>query len=183
MKSRIFTLAAAAAVVLTSGMPAEADWHSFWARFHKDFRRVNSWPAPFEYVDRDNTRGPLQAMIAKGWQRQHTLGSTYFDQDTHQLTAAGREKIQTVLQTAPEEHRTIYVVTADTPEQSELRLQSVQESLGRISAGQPVNVLPIPVEPEGQSAAYVNAIQTKMRDSIPTPRLKDGGIIGAGGGQ
>lgn len=182
MKSRIFTLAAASAVVLTSVMPVQADWHSFWARFKKDFRRVNSWPAPFEYVDRDNTRGPLEAMIAKGWQRQHTLGSTYFDRDSHELTTAGQEKISTILQTAAPEQRTIFVVTADSPESSETRIQSVQETLARINSTHPIDVLPVAIEPEGQSASYVNAIQTKMRESIPVPRLKDGGIIGAGGG-
>jgi hypothetical protein len=181
MASRLRAIAligAVATTALLSAAPAHADWHSFWGRVRKDFHRVNSWPAPWEYVDRDATRAPFAIMVAKGWQRQHTLGSSYFDPETHQLTPAGQEKVQAILQTAPPEQRTIFVSRGRDPHEAQIRMDSVQQIVAQSNTEQPANVLHTSLEPEGWSAAYINAIETKMRTSIPNPRLPRMGAVG-----
>lgn len=178
---RAMAFGAVAAAAVLSAVPAHADWHTFWSGVKKDFHRVNSWPAPWEYVDRDAARAPFAAMVAKGWQRQHTLGSSYFDPDTHQLTPAGQEKIFAIMRNAPPEQRTIYVSRGKDTQESQVRMESVQQMVAQIQSDQPTNVLPTTLEPEGWSAAYINTIETKMRTSIPNPRLPRMGIVGGAG--
>jgi hypothetical protein len=151
----------------------------------RDFKRRNCWPKPFVYPDRQAVREPLAIMVANGWQRQNLVGDYHFDAGTGQLTEAGRMKVLWVLSEAPEQHRSIYVHRAATPEETAARMTAVQELVAQNSAGQP----PPPVLETNKSidpwpADLVDAINKKFQTAIPDPKLPapQSTTFGGGGG-
>lgn len=168
---------------LVPAAPAKADWHSFWERSHKDRLRNNCWPMPFQKADRNSVCQTLTAQLAKGWKRQNTLSAVYFDSETQELNEAGRRKLYAIVQSAPEEYRTIYVVRSMDPEATDVRLASIQTASTQLFAGQPTpEVVPVGIAPRSWSAAYINNITTKEAASIPQPRLPDFEDTTGGGG-
>jgi len=159
-------------IALAWGSPAEAGWHSFWSRVHLDFHRMNCWPQPFNAVDRDATRAPLETMVANGWQRQNTLSHYYFHQETQRLTEAGELKLHSILTSSPPQHRAVFVVRANSAEATEVRLDSVQQAVVRLMPEQSLPmVLPTSIEPRSWPAEYIDAIERKLHGSFPDPRL------------
>lgn len=137
-----------------------------------DTKRNNCWPEPFIYPDRAAVREPLVIMVQNGWRRQNMLGDHHFDGSGSKLTAAGRLKVNWVLTEAPEQHRTIYVHRAETPEKTAARIAAVQEVAAAIlPAGQHLAVMESSVSPAGWPAERVDAIGRKFQSSIPEPRL------------
>ena len=170
--ARTFTLIALVFVLLGQATSARADWHACWARFKLDFKRMNCWPEPFVTTDRSLTREPITRMVRKGWQRQTTLGDHHFHPETHQLNEAGELMVRWVMTQAPTARRHVHVLRGDRPEESEVRLDSVQQFIVRSMPNYPLPpVVATDIEPPGWPAEYVNAIDNKSHDSIPAPRL------------
>lgn len=179
--NRTFLLLLAACVMGNMTPAAHADWEEwkiFWHNSKTDYYRVKAWPAPFNFVDRDQVHAPLAAMTAKGWQRQNTIGRFYFNSQTQELTEAGQLKLHAILTQNPPEFRTVFVVRSQQPEESERRIQRVQQFAQKV-AGPGVEVVPTATEPHGWSAEYINAIDNKMLQSLPNPVLPQ---YDAGGG-
>lgn len=154
--------------------PAEADWHSFWQRSHKDCLRNNCWPMPFQKADRESVCQALSVQLAKGWKRQNTLSEVYFNSETQSLNEAGRRKLFAIVQATPEEYRKIYVVRSMNTEATEARLASIQEASNQLFADQTApEIVSVGIAPRSWSAAYINNITTKEAASIPQPRLPD----------
>lgn len=159
-------------ILLSDTQTAHADWNSFWTRFKLDRKRMNCWPEPFASVDRDLTRSPIERMVVKGWQRQCTLGHSHFHPETQMLTEAGELKVRSILTNSPPQHRQVYVLRGLRPEDSESRLDSVQQFVARAMPEQALpNIVPTDVEPSDWPADYVNEIDRKLEQSIPAPRL------------
>ena len=71
-------------------------------------------------------------MVANGWRRQNMLGEFHFEPATGQLTEAGRLKVRWILTACPEQHRLIYVHTAERDEETSARIAAVQQLAAQI---------------------------------------------------
>ncbi len=152
--------------------PANADWHSFMERSHKDRLRNNCWPMPFQKADRQSVCQTLTTQIAKGWQRQNTMSAVYFNPETQELNEAGRRKLFAIVQSAPQEFQTIYIVRSMDPAAQERRIASIQEASSQLFANQATpQIRTVGQTPRSWSGDYVNTITTQRNDSIPKPRL------------
>jgi hypothetical protein len=123
--------------------------------------------------------------VANGWRSQNLLGTHYFEPNTGELTEAGRLKIRWITFQAPSQHRAIYVSSAETPEESAARMNSVNNYVAKI---QPQGELPTVTETrltdDGSPADQVESISRKYQASMPAPRLpaRDDGSGSSGGG-
>jgi hypothetical protein len=180
-------------ILISLGYAAEASadlCHSACTSVAQDVKRRQCWPQPFLAPDRVAVRAPFAAMVANGWRRQNMLGEFHFEPHNGQLTEAGRLKVQWILTAGPQQHRLIYVHTADSREETAARLAAVQQLASKISPESLPPVLPTSIVDEGWSAAQVDAIQRKYMGATPTPRLSmpspaastNGSGSGGGGG-
>lgn len=137
-----------------------------------DFKRMNAYPEPFNYTDREATRTPFRIMVAKGWQLQNTLGAHYFNSDTQQLNRAGQLKVHWVVNEAPEQFRTVYVMRGEDTETTSIRVDAVQQAIARFV---PNGALPAVVETgtelRGFPGEYVDDTYRKAFSSLPAPVL------------
>lgn len=150
---------------------AQAGWHEFWHRTKVDFHRNNAWPEPFQSADRAAVREPFCIMVNNGWRMQNTIGTFLFD-DTHQLNRAGEIKLRWILTQAPIHRRAVFVLQADTPQETAARVESVQHAISRMIPHGPLPpVMLTDTEPDGGSGEYYDAINRALQSSLPTPRL------------
>ena len=176
------------AVTLNAASTVRAnDWDDFWNSVHVDWHRNNEWPHPFTEADRAATVAPFAIMIANGWERENLLGEQYFDEDSKQLTAAGRNRVRTILVQSPPEHRLVFVQRDLSDEVTEKRLDSVQQAVAALlPQGSLPDVLVSNMTPASRSAEEVNAELKSYVSSTPTARLtsgsKAGGAAGGSGG-
>ena len=139
---------------------------------HRDWKRNNCWPKPFVCPDRQSVRAPFVTMVAKGWQRQNTLGDHHFEVDTGQLNRTGQLKVRWILTQAPAAHRSIYVHRAIDPAQTTTRIDAVQQLAIRIlPKGQLPAVMETHLPAPGWSAEQMDAIGRRYQATIPDPRL------------
>jgi hypothetical protein len=152
---------------------------SFFNSIAKDVKRRQCWPAPFAAADRVAVRAPFALMVNNGWRRQNMLGEFHFEQGTGQLTEAGRLRVRWILTAGPEQHRLIYVHTADNDSETSARMAAVQQLASQISPYRlpPVQATSIP--DEGWPASQVDAIDRKYMSTQPTPRLP-AAVVGGG---
>ncbi len=171
---RYFTAVAMAALVLVPAMTAKADW---WHRPKSDFcsayEHNKIWPLQFVHADRQAATAPFQTMIAKGWQRQNTLGDYHFD-DANQLTEAGRLKVRWILTDPALDRRQVFVHGAMSREVTTTRVSSVQQFLAFSQTGNEMgSVAETNLASPSYPADYVDEIGRKFRESIPLPRLPE----------
>jgi hypothetical protein len=187
MPARIIGVVGFVLVSLGCASQVTADMcSSFFSGIAKDVKRRQCWPAPFNASDRVAARLPFALMVNNGWRRQNMLGEFHFEPGTGQLTEAGRLKVRWILTTGPEQHRLLYVHTADTDRETAARMTAVQQLASQIS---PMNLPPITatsISDEGWSANQVDGISRKYLSSQPNPRLppptSSGGGASSGGG-
>jgi len=159
---------------------AQAGWHEFWHRTKVDFHRNNAWPEPFQQADRAVTREPFAIMANNGWRMQNTIGTYLFDDNQH-LNRAGEIKLRWILTQAPVHRRAVFVMQADTPEETAARVESVQLAISRMMPSGPLPpVMITDTEPEGGSGEYYDAINRALQSSLPSPRLPSSSASSAG---
>ena len=137
----------------------------------RDTKRRNCWPEPFSGPDRATVRAPFCIMVANGWRRQNMLGEFHFEPTTGQLTEAGRLKVRWILTACPEQHRLIYVHTAEKDEETSARIAAVQHLAAQIAPNDLPPVMPTSISDDGWPADQVDLIGRKYQSSIPAPRL------------
>ena len=181
-------------IALGSTTPVMAGWwesctdasDQCFGSIARDIKRRQCWPEPFTAPDRVATRAPMVTMVSNGWRRQNMLGEFHFEPGTGQLTEAGRLKIRWIVTEAPQQHRIVYVHTADSNEETNARIAAVQQLVVRYAPpGELPPVLPTSISDEGWPADQVDLIGRKFRASTPPPRLPtktDGGSSGSAGG-
>jgi hypothetical protein len=182
MMARFVRFAVPALLTLAGLVPARAGWFSsivegtkqFGRSVVRDTKRRNCWPQPFVIPDRHAVRSPFAVMVANGWRRQNLLGDHHFVDQSGELTEAGRLKVRWVLTEAPQHHRTIYVHTADNPELTAARIDSVQQLAAQlVPEGELPLVLETGIPAQGWPAARADMIGRKFEESTPEPRLKE----------
>lgn len=180
---RVIFILSATLVVAAFGRPATAGWHEFWDQFHLDYHRNVAWPDPFRHADQEVTRAPFCIMVNNGWRLNNTLGTDLFDVETHQLNHAGWRKVRWIATQAPVHRRSIFVLQAETPEATQVRLDSVRQAATSVVGPGPLPPITLTDrEPTGVSGDYVDQVDRKVRMSIPIPALPDvGGEVGQGG--
>jgi len=168
---RSLILLAFAITLLTVNM-ARADWAGFWHRVHVDWHRMNAWPEPFQFADREVTIAPMIAMTNAGWRLQNTLSDHFFDVDTQELTKAGQLKLRWIATQTPLHRRTIHVLRSYEAGATNLRVQSVERQLDKLvpDGARPSVVLTDKI-PNGGSGEYFENINRQLNSSIPPPRL------------
>ncbi len=149
-----------------------ADWEQFKAQCKLDWHRNCAWPDPFLAQDRVAACAPFEAMTINGWRDQCTLSNFHFDAGSQQLTEVGRLRVQQILREHPENYRNVFVVRATTQEATSARMESVQQFANNL-AGQDVSteVRLVELEPRGVTADDVQMISSKLKSSMPDPRL------------
>lgn len=162
---------------------ASADWHTFWQRVHTDFHRNNAWPEPFQTADRAVTREPFCIQVNNGWKMQNTIGTYLFNAETQELNRAGELKVKWVITQAPIHRRAVFVLVGETPEDTKVRVESVQRYISRVMPdGNLPPVMLTNTEPEGGSGEYFDAVNRAMMQSIPAPRLPADASVSGGSG-
>lgn len=154
-----------------------------WMHLCRDFRRSNAWPDPFVTADRVSVRVPFDSMVANGWRLQNTLGDQYFEEDSPNLTEAGRLKIGRIINETPCAYRAIFVLRDEDPQLTADRVAVVQQTTARILGERP----PVPIfetyeKPRGAPANYIDAVNEKYQATIPDPRvpMEEGASVDAG---
>ena len=156
----------------------------------RDVKRRQCWPEPFDGLDRATVRAPFVIQVANGWQRQNMLGEFHFEPGSGQLTEAGRLKVRWILTAGPQQHRLLYVHTADQVEETSARIAAVQKLAGQITPNNMPPVMPTSISDEGWPADQVDLIGRKFREKgipqLDLPGLPHGdsgsGSSGGGGG-
>jgi hypothetical protein len=172
MKIHIHAILIVITCAVWSASPAEADFHYFMQRQLLDWHRNNAWPQPFVHVDRLATCAPFVTMAQNGWIQQSTLSDFHFDPVSNELTEAGKLKVRHILTNHPEGFRTIYLVKAVSSEESSIRLDSVQQTVAKMTEQGPMpDVQFVAIDPPTKPAFEINAIGTKYQATLPDPRL------------
>jgi hypothetical protein len=137
-----------------------------------DTARMNAWPKPFAYPDRLSVRAPFAAMAANGWRARTTLGDFHFEEGTQKLNYAGELKVRWIVNHTPPEFRRLYVLQGFSREETEQRYAAAQDAIAKaLPRGPALPVLVTGVEPPHRSATYIEAIDRKATDAIPSPVL------------
>ena len=110
-------------------------------------------------------------MVANGWRRQNMLGEFHFEPATGQLTEAGRLKVRWILTACPEQHRLIYVHTAERDEETSARIAAVQQLAAQIAPNDVPPVMPTSISDDGWPADQVDLIGRKFQSSTPATPL------------
>jgi len=160
-----------ASSVLTA--PAHANWLSdFFHSVVRDTKRRNCWPKPFTRPDLEAVRTPMATMVSNGWRRQNMLGDHHFVPEDGLLTDSGRLKLRWILTEAPQQHRTVFVHSAESPEATVARLELVrQAAVEMVGETNLPPVLKTGISSRGWPASRVEAITRKFEQSIPEPVL------------
>ena len=154
----------------------QADWSGFWRRVHVDWHRMNAWPEPFQFADREVTISPLVAMTNAGWRFQNTLSDHLFNEQSHELTMAGQLRLRWIATQTPLHRRTVHVLRSYEPGATELRTQSVERYLDKfVPDGVRPSVVLTEMIPAGGSGEYFENIDRQLKSTVPPPRLPPAG--------
>ncbi len=172
MPARLVGFVGFVLISLSCAAQVSADFcSSIFGSIATDVKRRQCWPNPFSACSRTAVRTPFAMMVANGWRRQNMLGEFHFEPGTGQLTEAGRLKVRWILTAGPEQHRLIYVHTANNNAETVARLTAVQQLAAQISPANMPPVMATSIADEGASANQVDAIERKYISGQPSPRL------------
>ena len=168
------------AITVLSSTQAHAQrtygWDSFWHKTAVSAKRMNHYPEPFIYADRDAAREPFRIMVQNGWQMQNTLGHHYFNPETQELTRTGELKVRSIVLQSPEPFRTVFVLRGGNQDVTAIRVDSVQQVVARVI---PNGAMPAVVETgtslRGTPGEYVDSTIRGALTAQPAPVLPAGG--------
>ncbi len=146
---------------------------SMGQQFRAGYDANTQWPRHYVPTARRSVCSAYDAMVNNGWRRQNLLGNYHFNQDTHELTRAGKLKVNWILSQAPAQRRNVFVQRGGKELDTTTRLASVQDYAAVLpySNGQ-LNVNDTHIVAEGRSASAVDtkfqAFQ-KGQEQLPPP--------------
>ena len=144
-----------------------------FARWYRSVYDMNAmWPRPYVMPARNSVNVMYEAMVSNGWRRQNLLGKHHFDEDTQQLTQAGKLKVKWILTQVPPQRRNIYVERGVNESHTAIRIESIHQHTASMSPVQgPVSVTDTHLVSEGHPAAAVDAMFTGYQANKPAPML------------
>ncbi len=164
-------------VAMGYAMPLPAgEIGDFLSGIARDTKRRNCWPEPFVYADRDTYRQMVAVQICAGWERQNLLSEFHFLPGGNDLTEAGRMRVQSIMSEVSEPHRQIYVHRATTPQETAVRMQTVQRFVAQSPYAVNVPILESTRTDDGWPADRIDLLSRKAASSALDPKL-----MGAGG--
>jgi len=147
-----------------------------------DARQRNCWPEPYIFADRAAVRQVTAIQISAGWERQNLLSEFHFLPGNNELTEAGRMRVQWIMNEVSEPHRQIFVHRANTPQETALRMQTVERLVARSPYNVNVPVMESTRTDDGWPADRIDWLSRKAAASAMEPKLLGGGGGGSGGG-
>jgi hypothetical protein len=169
------------ALTLTLCSGAAAASAALWEDSCREYHNSTMWPHPLVEQDAQLVCGTWNQMVAAGWQRQNMVASYHFEEQTGQLTEAGRQKILVIITESPAQHRVVYVHRGLTPQETAARLHAVSQAVADLAAPGPYPpVLETGMSQDGVPAEMVDAVARKFVTGMPDPHL--GASSGGGGG-
>ncbi len=155
----------------------------FWGGVAQGTHRNNAWPEPFNYQDRQAVSAHFGAAINKGWEHQNLLSDHHFEDGSSAVTQAGQLKMRWILTQAPQNQRVLFVQKGLNANQTQARLELVQQvAAGILPPGESPVVAVSNLDATGWSAETIVAVGRKFQASTPEPRLpKEGGGSSGGG--
>jgi len=151
-------------------------------RFRAGYDANVHWPRIYIPPARRSVCATYDAMINNGWRRQNLLGDYHFNQDSDELTSAGKLKVQWILSQAPVQRRNVFVQRGSDELQTTARIASVHAHAGNLSPSVgPVDVNDTHIVAEGHSAASVDNVFVGYQANRLPPVLPASG--GGGGGE
>ena len=177
----IIRLLIVAAVLEFAAPLCAGELGEFLSDVARDTKRRNCWPEPFIYTDRQLARQALAIQVCAGWERQNLLSEFHFTPDGRQLTEAGQMRAQWIMNEASEPHRIIYVRRANSPQETAMRMQTVQRFVAQSPYGAGVPVLESTRTDDGWPADRINALAVRAAGSAMPPTLLGSSGGGSGG--
>ena len=172
MTGRYIIRLSIAIIALAYATPLLAgDIGDFLSTFPRDFKRRNCWPEPFVYSDRTAVRLSMANQVSAGWERQNLLSEFHFLPGGKELTEDGRMRVQWIMNEVPEPHRQIYVHRANSPQETVVRMQTVQRFVAQSPYAVNVPVLESTRTDDGWPADRIDALSRKAERSALDPKL------------
>ena len=165
------------AVPLSAGELAE-----FFSSIARDTKRRNCWPEPFIHADRATIRQFWTVQVSAGWERQNLLSEFHFLPGGIELTEAGRMRVQWIMTEVSEPYRQIYVHRADSPQETAIRMQTVQRFVAQSPYAANVPVIESTRTDDGTPAASIDVVARKAAGATLDPKLMGTSTSGSGAG-
>ncbi len=162
---KTFVMATSALLVLVSASSVSYGQRSCGCepslgdRFRTGYDANVQWPRHYIPPARSTVCATYDAMINNGWRRQNLLGDYHFNQNTNELTNAGKLKVNWILSQAPVQRRNVFVQRGNEELQTTARIASVHDYAGNMSPGVgQVDVNDTHIVAEGHSASSVDSV-------------------------
>ncbi|MBM81827.1 MAG: hypothetical protein CMJ78_14720 [Planctomycetaceae bacterium] len=136
------------------------------------FHTAHYWSHPYICHDRAIVAKLSELQVNNGWVTETTLYDYHFDQDTHELNRAGRERLLWILVNAPRKYRSVFVQTGRSDAESLRRMTSVRtEATAMIGGRDMAPIMARNTQPLGRPAAEVQNIRAIELESQLPPRI------------
>lgn len=146
------------------------------------YHYAHYWPYPHNCEDEAWTRNILELQSAAGWVTQTTLHDYHFNADTQQLTDGGRTHLLWISQSAPAQHRAVYVSQGSSAETARSRVETIEQYYRDMGIQNPPAVLARADQFLGRPAEEVDQLRRLELQTMPRPRLFYIGAATAGAG-
>ena len=174
MSSRMILSATVLLVLVLLPGAAHADWKTFWHKVHVGFHRNNAWPQPFNEADALQVKQPFEIMKANGWRLHNTIGNDLFRPGDGSLLSAGQKRLQWIATQAPPARRQVFILRAATQEETNARIESVQEAMkSSVSPLSPPEIFVTEVAPPTISGSWATRINREWLENMAAPKLPD----------
>lgn len=153
------------------------------------FHHAHYWPHPYNCYDRNYLRAVSAAQAASGWQKETTLYSYHFEEKDNTVNHAGKLRLRWILQTIPEQRRSVFVQASDDKAVSEARLANVRAAATELVGENalPPIILRTAIA-EGRPTDEINQIRKMEKGGMRQPQIgynstgvTSSGVSGGGG--
>ena len=165
--------------------PAGAFWlDAFYQHIEQGRAENNLWPQQYVGADRERAKAPFNTMVRNGWRRQNLLGHHHFNEDSTQLTQAGKLRVQWILTQPPQEFRQVFIERSLEEGIVDTRTSTVNEFASQVlQGGGYANVNETHIVSDGRPATMVDFVNTTFRENMPIPALPNAAAGGGGEGE
>lgn len=151
-------------------------------QFHAGYHSNVHWPKIYIPPARRSVCATYSAMINNGWRRQNLLGDYHFNKETHELTNAGKLKVNWILSQAPVQRRNVFVQRGGQEVDTTARIAAVHDYASKMSPGVgQVDVNDTHIVAEGHPAASVDSVFVGYEANRLPPVLPASAGGGSGG--